>query len=626
MLRPLLLAVAVLFVAGCGPEGDDGVKPCPPGQALQPCFDIGSNDSGKPDAGGSDAGSDGGTGVRRITSVSIEPTALQLEMGQVARVYAYASWSDGTESDVSGSVIWTLSPASGVVDLRVVSLQDGVVVIDTVGAGQTQLVASTGSVFAAPCPIEVAPEPVVDAGPLPLDAGPFDAGGSVDAGDSGSPNDAGNLTDAGARDGGSFDAGSPDAGSPDAGQVPKEYRAVWITRFTYASANPVASRNQVVSLINKAADAGFNVVYFQIRGEGDAYYRSDLAPWAKSLTGTLGKPPTFADGGLYDPLQVAIDTAHARGIELHAYWNVFSGWRTPSGCKTSGTACRCVPAQDAGIASCVLPEPSFDGGPSHILREHPEYIAVTTSGESIDQEYYWITAGNPAARTRLVAEADELLQRYDVDGLHLDRIRYPGQTYSHDQASEIAYAALPGSKPSYADWQRAMVTDTVARIYTAMKQRRPNAVLSASVWGIYKPLPGCNTSQGYGNYFQDSVGWMDAGVIDALTPMIYWDIGTGCTDWAKLLDGFLASRNGRPIIAGMHALEADDSLRMNRINARVQYARQKGAAGTSIFASVYLDANGPGDSLPDHPEAWPLFRADGGVYVRNAETPEIDWR
>src|SRR4029077_919302 len=139
---------------------------------------------------------------------------------------------------------------------------------------------------------------------------------------------------------------------------------------------------------------------------------------------------------------------------------------------------------------------------------------------------------------------------------------------SFDPASNAAYAALPAPKPAREDWQRGNVSQTGGEIENVMKEYRQNAVLSAWVWGIYKPLPGCNTSQGYGNYFQDSIQWMKDGKIDALTPMIYWDIGSGCTDWAKLLDGFMAGSNGRHIVAGMHGLDAN-TVKPDRIRARI---------------------------------------------------------
>jgi uncharacterized lipoprotein YddW (UPF0748 family) len=260
--------------------------------------------------------------------------------------------------------------------------------------------------------------------------------------------------------------------------------------------------------------------------------------------------------------------------------------------------------------------------PTHYLRAHPEAMAVNTAGKQQDTEYYWFSAGNAAVRQHLVDVAKELLTNYQVDGLHLDRIRYPGTWSSYDAASQAAYAALPSPKPSHDDWQRSNVTATVAAIYDAVKQIRPSAVLSASVWGIYKPLTGCSTSQGYGNYYQDSIGWMKAGAIDAIDPMIYWDIGTGCTDWQKHLDIFMAGANGRHVIAGMHALD-NGATRPDRIAARIAYARQVGAAGTTIFASTYLNQAPATGGTAD---TWGTFRLPNGPYVVDAGIPPMTWR
>jgi uncharacterized lipoprotein YddW (UPF0748 family) len=391
-----------------------------------------------------------------------------------------------------------------------------------------------------------------------------------------------------------------------------EVRAIWVTRFAYNS--PA----HVTTVINKAADAGFNVVYFQIRGAGDAYYQSSLVPWAARLTSpqTLGKDPGW------DPLQLAIDTAHSRGLQLHAYWNVYSAWTTPSGCHTAGT-CTCQPTQ--GLAdSCILPPASPAGQPTHALRAHPEWMAVNADGKSADSEYYWFSPGNPAVRAHLLAVATELLENYAVDGLHLDRVRYSGSQYSKDAASLAAYNALPAAtRPSWEDWQREQVNTLVGDLYELVKQKRPDAVLSASVWGIYKVLPGCGTSQGYSGYYQDSIAWMKRGLIDALVPMIYWDLGTGCTDWGKHLDVFMAGSNGRPIIAGMHALDGNQP-KMDRIQARIAYGRGVGAAGHSVFASTYLEAKTSGS--PTWQDWWADFSAAAGPYETPAEPPPITWR
>jgi uncharacterized lipoprotein YddW (UPF0748 family) len=544
--------ILALALAGCGP-----------GPLLSPEEDAGGGGGGSAGGAGgaggggaaTDGGSDGGQGFRKIVSLTLTPSALTLKPGAVSGATAVATFNDGSSADISGTVDWTTTP-TGVVSVTVTSAQDNLVRLEALAAGTASVTARTGSIISNALKVTVA----------------------TPAADAGVPN--------------------------------REVRAVWVTRFHYNTANDVKR------IIADAATGGFNVVYFQIRGNGDAYYASMLAPWAKKLTGTLGKDPGW------DPLQTAIDAAHLKGIELHAYWNVFAAWPTPAGCGS--TTCTCKPAQGM-TDSCSLPEAVPAGMPEHMLRVHPEWMAVTQQGVSVDSEYYWFSPGNPAVKQHIVAAATELLDKYAVDGLHLDRVRYPGQVYSYDSASQTAYNALGadgGTKPTYADWERANVTEVVAQIYAAMKSRRPNAVLSASVWGIYKPLPGCNTSQGYGNYYQDSIGWMKAGAIDALTPMIYWDIASGCTDWAKLLDGFMAGSNGRPIVAGMHALD-NGVPQPAKMKARIEYARGVGAAGTSIFASTYLDWKPSG---ADAGSTWTTFRADGGPYVEDAGTPPITWR
>lgn len=508
----------------------------------------GSEGGGAGGSGGSSGGAGGGSMIRKITSIAVSPSTLTLQVGGAAAVTATALFDDGTSADVSGSVEWTASPSS----VAAVGVSGGAVSVSAKASGAAAVTAKTGALVSNTLAVTVT---------------------TADGGSAG------------------------DAGTASAGEV----RAVWVTRFAWSTAADVKG------IIGRAAAAGFNVVYFQIRGNGDAYYKSSLVPWAKKLTGTLGKDPGW------DPLQTAIDEARLKGIQLHAYWNVHAGWTTAPGCATAGT-CTCQPAQ--GLTdSCVLPEASFAGSPEHFLRQHPEAMAVNAAGKSIDTEYYWFSPGDPQVRAHLLAVATELLQKYDVDGLHLDRVRYPGQTYSYDPASNTAYAAIPSPKPSREEWQRSNVSLTVSDLYGAVKQYRPKAVLSASVWGIYKPLPGCNTSQGYGNYFQDSVGWMKDARIDAITPMIYWDIGTGCTDWAKLLDGFIAASNGRHVVAGMHGLDTS-SVKPDRIKARIAYARQVGAAGTAIFASTYLE-QGAG---------WSSFRGDGGAYEADAGWPAMTWR
>ncbi|MEN9799716.1 MAG: hypothetical protein RL653_3413 [Pseudomonadota bacterium] len=562
MLRLALYTFAVLLVAGCGTETTD----LPTDDAGLPRQDAGTPPD--PADGGGDT-----NGVRRITALKLTPSSLSLKVGAVGGVTAMARFDDGTEADVSGTVQWSAEP-TGVVDVSVLSAESNLVKVLALATGTTTLRAQTGNVPSDTCAVTVAVPQV-------------------------STVDGGTVTDGGT------------VLQPDGGVLgPDEVRAIWITRFAWTTAA------DITGIIDRAASANFNVVYFQIRGNGDAFYASTRVPWAKKLTGTLGADPGW------DPLQVAVDAAHARGLQLHAYFNVFSGWTPPAGCASAGT-CTCTPTAGAADA-CALPPASPAGKPNHVLSEHPEWMTVNSAGKSVDEEYYWLSPGNPAVRQHLVDVADELLTNYAVDGLHLDRVRYAGPEYSYDAASNAAYAALPSPKPSRPDWQRQNVSETVGALYQVLKLRRPQAVLSASVWGIYKALPGCSTSQGYVDYFQDSIGWMKTGKIDALTPMIYWDVGTGsCTDFGRHLDVFMAGSAGRQVVAGMYALD-NNQPKLDRITARTAYARQVGAGGVSLYASSFLEAKTSG--TPTWPSVWPQLSAPSGSFALQAAVPPITWR
>jgi uncharacterized lipoprotein YddW (UPF0748 family) len=361
------------------------------------------------------------------------------------------------------------------------------------------------------------------------------------------------------------DPAAPDAGaSPDAGLAPDgpgapagEMRAVWITRFAFND------RATLEAIIDRAAAARFNAVFVQIRGQGDAYYRSAHEPWAQRLTGVLGRDPGW------DPLQVAIDRARGHGLELHAYFNVLSGWHASQ------------------------PIPEAEGPVQHPLRAHPQWLAVDSSGDNRDSEYRWLSPGNPAVRAHIAATARDLLARYDVDGLHLDRIRTPGADYSRDAVTLAAYAAARADDPAltWGDFMREQVNQMVADLYQVVAETRPRIRMSASVWGIYRPLPGCSTSQGWAGYHQDSLAWLERETIDAIVPMIYWPIAPGaCTDWSTLLDGFVAARAGRHVWAGMHALDGG-AWDFAQVRARIERGRDAGAQGVVIFASTYLDAD-----------------------------------
>lgn len=357
------------------------------------------------------------------------------------------------------------------------------------------------------------------------------------------------------------DAGAPgeDAGTNDAGpEGPVEMRGLWITRFAY--------NNQATleGILERAAEAGFNAVFVQVRGTGDAYYQSNLEPWARSLAGALGRDPGW------DPLAVAIAKGHALGLEVHAYVNALSAWAANLG--------------DVEEA---------EGDVQHALYANPHWTAVTPSGQNEDTEYVWF-APTPEVAAHTAAVVADLLSRYDVDGVHLDRIRMAGPSYSHDDESERLYDEAKASEPglSYGEFMQRQVTAVVEAIFDAVIETRPEVTLSAAVWGIYERLPGCSTSQGRADYHQDSMAWLEQGIMDVLVPMIYWPEEEGsCTDFRVLTQGFVEDSAPNKLWAGVHALEIREgySWQPEKLAGRLTTALDVGAEGSVIFASTYFD-------------------------------------
>ena len=329
-----------------------------------------------------------------------------------------------------------------------------------------------------------------------------------------------------------------------------ETRAVWVTRFA------LSSEAALKAILDKAKANNFNTVFLQVRGTGDAYYTSTLVPsWG-------GGKGLGADPG-WDPLGVGVSYGHSLGLQVHAYLNAMTGWtKTASG-----------------------PNPIPATTPQHILEAHPEFTCKTASDTYPDDDgYVWIGA-DPAYRTHMADVAEEVFTNYAVDGIHLDRIRTPCADCCHTAALDAAFQAEGGT---WDDFSRKQIDETVKAIYDRIIAKKPSIILSASVWGIHKRLTNCTgaTSEGWSGYHQDSIGWAQKGFIDMLNPMIYWPIKAGaCTDWAALADYFAANMNGRLLVAGMTAARGS----FPELAADIDYARQKKLAGTTVFASTYLD-------------------------------------
>ncbi|HUQ48349.1 MAG TPA: family 10 glycosylhydrolase [Gemmatimonadaceae bacterium] len=369
-----------------------------------------------------------------------------------------------------------------------------------------------------------------------------------------------------------------------------EARALWVTRFDYESPAKIAR------IMETASRANFNIIYFQARAAGDAFYRSRIEPCAALLCGRLGGTPA------YDPLEVAVREGHKRGLQVHAYLNALT-------------------AEAAGIeGQCRALVPPESGNPRHMLLDHPEWVMSEKSGRRMpcpnSEEYVWFSPAFPEVRSRLAAVAADVARRYDVDGIHLDRIRYPGESWSYDAASRREFGMDPAThKAEWKEYRTSLVNRMVKETYDSVQSVRPGLVMSAAVWGVYSDKWAWKTLAGATNLMQDSRAWAKGGYMDVLVPMTYYRIGPYyCSriDWRCTLDEQMKGaeqETGRQMYIGI-----DASKGATEVLKQVRLARQKGVTGIAIFS--FTDA--------DKARLWSPLAAD--LFKQPAEIPDMRWK
>ncbi len=373
---------------------------------------------------------------------------------------------------------------------------------------------------------------------------------------------------------------------------PTEFRALWVTRYDWTQLGQVARPETLVTIAERAQAAGFNVLLFQVRGTGDAYYTPGLEPWAARLTGTavetLGKSPGF------DPLQTLIEAAHARGLQVHAYVNVYPTWVCGYGAPPKET----TPQHPFWTFSYAT---SWKDWRVHDSQGRPMNLQ-TCSG------YLWATPAWSGVRQHVVDVVDDLMRRYELDGVHLDLVRYPGPGYSYDPYTPTDFA----TPEERTDWQREQVNRLVQEVYATVKRHRPQAWITAAVWGMYRDVWGWGGfSQGYTHYYQDSKRWLREGWVDAIMPMLY-PPNPQCPDtsvWTLdrfrvLVEDFQreATSAGRYVFPGIHAgYPCFDDVR-NRVEA----ARELGTRGYALFSYGTANARDHWDEIATQLHAKPL--------------------
>ena len=341
-----------------------------------------------------------------------------------------------------------------------------------------------------------------------------------------------------------------------------EFRATWfatVTNIDWPSKSNLTvdqQKAELNSILNSLRDANINAVCFQVRSQCDAFYKSEYEPWAAELTGTRGEDPG------YDPLQYAIEQAHARGIEIHVWVNPFRvvSHKIKPKDETPGeqnSAYRYHPISTSDLlfthtGSTVTPEMVIEYTTDTKYDANKQVEANTTKFGQV------LNPGYEGVRQHIVKVILDIVKRYDIDGVVMDDYFYAyGGTYSEDAQSKALY------KPSNVkdmdrdgstddDWRRANVDSVICKLYKAIQEVKPwvrfgmgvpgswsMKANAAAAYGISLPA-GISAMESYDYLYCNALEWAKQGWVDYLNPQIYWstqvtrqDYDVLCKWWAK---------------------------------------------------------------------------------------------
>jgi uncharacterized lipoprotein YddW (UPF0748 family) len=357
------------------------------------------------------------------------------------------------------------------------------------------------------------------------------------------------------------------AAAASAGERP-EYRAYWVDTFR----TPFATKADVERIIEAAAESNANALFVQVRRRGDAWYLDAVEPLAETMDGT------------FDPLRALLDAAHAHGIEVHAFVIV-------------GAIYHGDPKHDPlpRDPNHVFLQHFWDANAKRPYRGDRQWATKTSKGRYPFASDWYVDLGNPAAAAYTVDVVLHLVRAYDIDGIHLDRVRYPESPHGDVGYNETSvarfrarYGRLPRAKdPLWNDWRREQVTAFVRRLSLGAKAIRPSITVSAALiaWGSGPASShGFTNTDAYRVAFQDWEGWLREGIIDLASPMLYKREHAAAErkqfdDWLQFVVA-TAHANGRAAVPGIGAYlnSIEGTLRQSR------RAREANADGILFFA------------------------------------------
>ncbi|MGD9632926.1 MAG: glycoside hydrolase family 10 protein [Pirellulales bacterium] len=383
--------------------------------------------------------------------------------------------------------------------------------------------------------------------------------------------------------------------------VQREFRGAWIATVANIDwpSKPGLSvekqQEELIKLMDLAVELNLNAIVLHVRPACDAFYKSSLEPWSPFLTGKMGQAPEPE----YDPLEFAVEEAHRRGLELHAWFNPYRAT---------------APTMQGEVSA------------NHVSRTHPEWVREYG-------EYRWLDPGEPGAVEYNLAAILDVVRRYDIDAVHFDDYFYPypisdkeGKPIDFpDDASWQKYlAGLDGKEPlKRDDWRRANVDDFLKRLSDAIHAEKPWVRFGVSPFGIYRPghPESIKGFDAYDKLYADSLQWFQDGTVDYFSPQLYWPIAQKAQSYPVLLKWWAEqNRAGRNLWPGNFTSRIDDGAKdewsADELVHQIEATRaQAGATGNVHFSIKALAADRGGVAT----------KLKQGVYSAPALVPASPW-
>lgn len=348
----------------------------------------------------------------------------------------------------------------------------------------------------------------------------------------------------------------------------REFRGSWIQCINgqFQGLGRDGMQRNLTEQLDALQRCGINAIMFQIRGEADAMYASSYEPWSRFLTGTQGIAPE----PYWDPLQWMIEQCHARGMELHA-------WINPYRAKIGGTK---------ELAS------------THPYIQHPERffqygnLILFNPGLEINRQY-------------ICQVVSEIVERYDVDGIHMDDYFYPYPQAGVNIPDEETFQANPKGFTDIRDWRRDNVNCLIRDLHNCIHSIKPWVKFGVSPFGIYHNersggnIPGSATGglQNYDDLYADVLTWINNGWVDYNIPQLYWEIGHKVADYETLVRWWSQYSGNRPLYVGQDILrtvqKADlNNPEINQFPAKMALQRGlPGIQGSCLWYSAAVAKN-----------------------------------